>query len=183
MKNANKNLGLLAIVGSIIIGVVILSGCIGEKNEIKYSTYNGDKSTFIYPSDWEDMNPSASGMPQISGVKYIIKMQKNKQAFIMFETIETEKTPIDENQLNLYIDFIRQGFYVAGSGQFTVLHKTIVNENEATVECITGILHVKVKLLNCGNDKFNILAFAYREDKGNQYESTTANILDSFKCA
>jgi len=123
MKSKTKNFRILAIVVALLVGAVMMSGCIGgcggsnqdccegnkcnsdnfickdnkcvrcggiyepcceddkcneglcsdEKCMVDYSTYTGDKSTFKYPDDWKNMNPSELGMSQIHGVKFIIK--------------------------------------------------------------------------------------------------------------
>ncbi|PKP55504.1 MAG: hypothetical protein CVT88_03105 [Candidatus Altiarchaeales archaeon HGW-Altiarchaeales-1] len=166
----------------LFVGIIMIGGCIGEKKEIEYSTHSGDKSTFKYPNNLEDMDPSKLGMPQLQDIKYIIKMEKNKYSFIIFVSVETERVPITENQLDLYIDDIKQGYGITGSGGFSVIDKKIVNDDEAIVEGKAGSLHFRTKHLNCGNDKFNTLTFTSREDKWNNYEDTASYVIDSFKC-
>jgi len=186
MKNTNKNLWFLAIVVLLTVGVVIVNGCIEGEKGIEYSTYNGDKSTFNYPADWKDVNPSEYGMSQLPDTKFIIKMQKDKHASIVFESIEIERIPINETQLDLYVDDIKQGYGITGSGEFIVLDKRIVNEDEAIIEGKAGEgnawIHFKVKILNCDCNKFNSLSFYSDEDKLNNYESIALHTIDSFKC-
>ena len=178
----HKKYGFLTITRLLFIGIVIMSGCIEEEKEIKYTIHSGAKSIFKYPNDWKNMNPSELGISQTSDIKYTIKMQKDNYAFIIFESEETERVSIDKNQLDLYIANIKQGYDLTGSGHFSVLDKTIVSSDEAMVDCKTKTLHIKIKFLNCEDNKFNTLLFASYEDKWNKYESMAQYSIDSFKC-